>query len=104
MICSKKGIFFNVTLEHPTHTHLAGAPGGGGRFTATDDAGFDAVPGEPAQGNAVLGIEALGFSQHPIRTGQKIKMSIGEHAVDIHQQDFDAGKRVREAAPRSAVD
>lgn len=78
--------FFSVALVYVGHFALAGALGGGGGFTAADDAGFDAVLAEPLESYAVLGIEAFGFDDFAGGIGEVVEVAIREDTIDVHEQ------------------
>lgn len=68
----------------------AGAFGGGRGFAAANETGFDAVAVEPLEGDAVLGFEEFDFEEAAGGVGDVEVAAVGEHAVDVHQDEFDA--------------
>ncbi len=62
------------------HVALAGALGGGFGDAAADEAGVDAVAGEPMEGDAVLGVEHFGFEERTVGAGDMIVAAVGEDA------------------------
>jgi len=75
---------FDMALEHPGHAHLAGPFGGRWGIAAADDAGFDVEPGQPAERNAILGIEALGLHHFSVGARDQQKVSVGQHPIHVH--------------------
>src|SRR5258706_4128800 len=79
---------FDMSLIDICHFHLSRALFPGRRNAPADHPGRDLVPVQPLQRDAVLRIEALGLHHLSLGTRDIIKTAVGEHSVDVHQQQF----------------
>jgi len=64
----------------------------GRRVASADEAGLDALPVEPLQRDAVLGIEEFHLEQAAGGIGHMKVLAVGQHAVDVHEHELDLGR------------